>query len=139
MPGRSRVKWQHAGEIDSWAAFPPTPFASDDHGGRVLAQVRASPAASVAFERLGADTSWTDGAVLALTTSAPSSGVRGATYVMTRSAGRWEFSLVEADGTVGVPLDAALCVRCHADASSAGVFGVTLPPVESVVDAGNAR
>jgi hypothetical protein len=100
-------------------------FTSHGHGDAFDAVVWANEAGRAALES-GADAA--EGAVIVEETvpsSARGDSVRGE-LAMEKRAGKWRFSVVEADADAATPAAASACEGCHRDAPRDDVFA--LPP-----------
>jgi hypothetical protein len=128
-PQRPRPVWSRLAEVSGWPPLNTVPFPARGHDGSPrFAVVRVSPEARRTYLELVPDSTFPDGALIALFQQSPDGYEKGPTYVMEKRSGHWSFASYAANGE-RLPSSAETCAACHADAPADGVFGLPRWPI----------
>jgi hypothetical protein len=128
-------QWEAWSAVSSWPSATADPIEGQGHfAGRYRLDVRVDPQSRQPYARWVAGASLAPGATLAVIHRSPD-GAAGPVYAMQKSGtGTWEF-LVATPGGALLP-SSPLCHRCHAEAPSDFVFGLSHEQTAPDRDAG---
>ena len=117
-------RWEHFDALKSWPVLSSDPFVSTHLDGRHRAAVRTNDVARDAYLALLPGKEMPLGSIVVELLHDSESGRAGPAFTMQKLApGRWQYAVVEQDGTV-LTSATTLCRRCHAEAVSDQLFGL---------------
>jgi len=115
--------WKDFAAAQLWPEAAPAVVALGHRRDGTLVRVRVEPPANEAYRLLAAQSPMPEGARVIAFLETPSGSLRGASLLEKR-AGSWLATELDAAGQI-VPTDAGICLRCHAQAPTDGLFGLT--------------
>jgi len=125
--------WEMFGEVAGYRKLSKAPFPSQGHfDGRWIAEVRANDFAAPEYVKLPSPATFPKGSVVVQTHTERTGGTAGPVFAMVKrdpgyfpAGGDWEYVVTFADGRLQDRGPLPLCARCHADAPSGWLFGLT--------------
>ena len=125
-PRPEMTRWDRFDEVRGWPRAHEKPFLSLGHLSlQYTALVIVDPAARDAYLNLVTGSSLPLGTIVAEFHEDARTGNQGPVFAMHKTAGgRWEYLVVDPEGTVRKRGQLALCQRCHAEGVTDQLFGL---------------
>jgi hypothetical protein len=122
------TRWDRYDEVRRWPGAHEKPFLSLGHlSSRYSARVIVDPAARDAYLKLVAGSRLEVGSIVAVFHEDARTAQNGPVFAMHKvAADRWEYLVVDPDGTLQKRGQLALCQRCHAEGVADQLFGLPL-------------